>query len=81
MLGAQIDLAAAVPPGDPQERALLEALSREPRHIDEVPRASGLPSVTLALMDLKGRVREVGGLQYVRLREKSAVYEAEAARS
>jgi DNA processing protein len=83
MLGAQIDLAAAVPPSDPQERALLEALSREPRHIDEVTRASGLPpaavSGTLALMELKGLVREVGGLQYVRLREELAEYEATGA--
>ena len=84
MLGAQIDLAAAVPPSDPRERALLEALSRDPRHIDEVTRASGLPPAavagTLALMELKGLVREVGGLQYVRLREEPAAYETASAR-
>jgi DNA processing protein len=39
-------------------------------HVDEVGEAAGLPmpvvSSTLTLMELKGLVRQVGGMQYVR---------------
>ena len=58
----------------------------EPQHIDVVARRSGLaPSVasgTLALLELKGLVRDVGGMQFVRVREPSAEYDlAEPARA
>ena len=40
-------------------------------HIDELSRLSGLPtatvSSTLTLMELKGMVLQVGGMNYVRL--------------
>lgn len=57
-------------PTEPTEAALLTQLSAEPRHVDEVSRAAGLPietvSSTLALMELKGLVRRTGALSYVR---------------
>ncbi len=57
-------------PADDTESALLRLLSLEPRHIDEIRREAGLPipevSSTLALMELKGMVRHVGGMTYVR---------------
>jgi DNA processing protein len=57
-------------PADPTEAALLAQLSAEPLHIDEISRAAGLPiaivSSTLALMELKGLVRQAGTLSYVR---------------
>ncbi|MCL5025561.1 MAG: DNA-processing protein DprA, partial [Chloroflexi bacterium] len=56
-------------PADSTEAALLALLSSEPRHIDELVRASGLPIATvssnLTLMELKGMVRHVGGTSYV----------------
>jgi DNA processing protein len=65
-------------PTDATEALLLEGLSEEPTHIDEVGRATGLPistvSSTLALMELKGLVRQVGGMNYVRARETRAAY-------
>lgn len=76
--GAQLDFARAAPPESPEERALLAALSREPRHVDAVVRGSGLAaatvSATLALLELKGLVRDVGGMQFVRLREDDVPY-------
>lgn len=82
MLGAQLDFGRALPATDPEELALLRALSREPRHVDEVARSSGLAaatvSATLALLELKGLVRDLGGMQYVRVREEPAEYEAAA---
>jgi DNA processing protein len=57
-------------PVDPTEAALLEHLSSEPLHVDDVSRASGLPVATvsgaLVLMELKGLVRQTGPLSYVR---------------
>ena len=62
------EVAAAVP-ADPTEAALLEHLSAEPRHIDEIGRASGVNAsvalATLSLLELKGSVRQVGGMHYV----------------
>jgi len=53
------------------EARVLALLSFEPQHIDELGRLSGLPiavvSSTLTLMELKGLVRQVGGMQYVRV--------------
>ncbi len=78
MLGAQIDFGRAVPPASEDEQALLSVLSREPRHIDILVRESGLAAATvsgtLALLELKGLVRDVGSMQYVRLREEAASY-------
>lgn len=82
MVGAQMDFGRAMPPTDPDERALMAALTREPRHIDDVVRASGLAAATvsgtLAMLELKGLVRDLGGMQYVRVREDLAGYDAEA---
>jgi DNA processing protein len=59
-------------PADPTEAALLEQLSSEPVHVDEVSRAAGLPVATvsgaLVLMELKGLVRQTGPQSYVRAR-------------
>jgi DNA processing protein len=79
MVGAQMDFGRAMPPTDPDERALMAALTREPRHVDEIVRTSGLAAATvsgtLALLELKGLVRDLGGMQYVRVREDSAGYD------
>lgn len=80
MIGAQLDFGRAAPPENDRERALMGALSREPRHVDDVARRSGLAagtvSGTLAMLELKGLVREVGAMHYVRVREPLAEYAA-----
>ncbi|MEE9188395.1 MAG: hypothetical protein V3U36_03430, partial [Anaerolineales bacterium] len=57
---------------------LFEALGREPLHIDEIRSRTDLPiekvTATLALMELKGMVRQVGGMQYIVLREVREAY-------
>ena len=54
---------------DETEAALLRLLSQEPTHIDELRRDMGLPmadvSSTLAMMELKGMVRQSGAMTYV----------------
>jgi DNA processing protein len=80
MIGAQLDFGRAAPPENEDERALMASLTREPRHVDEVSRRSGLAaatvSSTLALLELKGLVREVGAMHYVRVREPLVDYAA-----
>ncbi|MCS6802276.1 MAG: DNA-processing protein DprA [Chloroflexota bacterium] len=55
---------------DPVEAALLPHLSREPLHIDELCRLADLPaasvSAALVMLELKGVVRHLGGMQYAR---------------
>jgi DNA processing protein len=62
--------ARAAIPADPQEAALLRHLNQEPLHLDDLVRQSTLPAPQvaglLAMMELKGLVRQVGALSYVR---------------
>jgi DNA processing protein len=55
-------------PADPTERMLLDLLGDAPLHIDELTNGSGLPASTvsavLTMMELKGMVRHLGGMQY-----------------
>jgi DNA processing protein len=80
MIGAQLDFGAMAPPESAEERSLMAALSREPRHVYELVRRSGLAAATvsgtLAMLELKGLVRAIGGMQYVRVREDVANYRA-----
>lgn len=68
----------AIVPENETESALLTFLSAHPVHIDEIVRQSGLPtalvSSTLAMMELKGMVRQVEGTNYVLAREGKAPY-------
>jgi DNA processing protein len=68
-------------PTDPIEMRLFSALGSEPVHVDEIRAQTNLPieqvSATLAMMELKGLVRQVGGMHYVALREPKEEYEVE----
>ncbi len=65
-------------PSDPTELKLYKLLGSEPVHIDEIQSKADLPietvSATLALMELKGMARQVGGMHYVAVRELSEDY-------
>jgi DNA processing protein len=65
-------------PESETESALLKHLGAEPSHIDEVCRKSGLAastvSGTLAMMELKGLVKQVGAMNYVLARELRQEY-------
>ena len=77
----QIEMAALFPE-DENEAELLRYITFDPVHVDDVCRSSGrsAPDVssTLAMMELKGLVRQVGGMNYVRLREVSGEYSISA---
>lgn len=65
-------------PADNLEASILARLSRDPVHIDELGAVCGLPiatvSSTLAMMELKGMVRQVGAMNYVVARESTEEY-------
>jgi DNA processing protein len=67
-------------PVDETESKLMSVLTQEPLHMDEIRIQTGLPiervSATLVMMELKGLVRQVGGLNYVAVRDESAQYKA-----
>jgi DNA processing protein len=77
MVAQQTEAREAIPQ-DATEARLLDLLSAEPIHVDEIRRMTGLPiaqvSSTLALMELKGMVRQVGGMNYVVARETRVAY-------
>lgn len=67
-------------PMDETESRLLRTLAAEPLHVDEISAQTGLPvsdiSAYLTLMELKGMVRNMGGMNYSAIREDAASYSA-----
>lgn len=67
-------------PADEVEMKLMNTLGSEPLHVDEIRNQTGLPvekvSAALVMMELKGMVRQVGGMQYVVLHEVQSGYSA-----
>jgi DNA processing protein len=77
MVAAQTEVRLAMP-ADDNERRIMACLSPDPAHVDEIGRSSGLPmatvSSTLAMLELKGLARSVGGMHYVLVREGGVTY-------
>ena len=68
-------------PADATEARLMRVLGDEAQHVDEICALSGLPieqvSATLTLMELKGMVRQAGGMNFSLVRENPAEYRTE----
>ena len=77
VVAQQLEMTEQIPATD-TESLIMKYLSSEPTHIDEVGRQCGLPiatvSSTLAMMELKGLVRQVGGMNYTLTREAREDY-------
>lgn len=58
-------------PAGKNEEAFLEILEREPMHLDEIVRISGVPtsevSARLTIMEMKGMIRNLGQGIYKRI--------------
>ncbi|MFC1944892.1 DNA-processing protein DprA [Chloroflexota bacterium] len=78
MIPQQMEMREIAPENE-TESLLLKHLSHEPMHIDEMCRSSRLPvtavSSALAIMELKGMVRQMGNMNYVLSRETRADYD------
>lgn len=68
-------------PEDDIESVIYAKLSSEPIHVDELQVQCDLPvskiTASLAMLELKGQARQVGGMHYVRARETQAAYRVE----
>lgn len=68
-------------PETAEEAAVYAHLSSQPIHIDELSRKTQLPSSlvssTLTVMELKGMVRQTGGMHYTLIREDVPIYKTE----
>ena len=75
----QLEMVALFP-DDESEATVLGYVTFDPIHIDEIIRGSGIAistvSSVLAMMELKGLVKQVGGMNYIRLKEAAAEYQA-----
>ena len=78
-VGQQIEMVALFPEDDNQSE-VLRCVTHDPVHIDEVVRACKMPISTvsgaLAMMELKGLVKQTGSMHYMRLKEAPAEYQA-----
>ena len=76
----QQEVQAALP-DDPTEAAVMGLVSYEAQHVDEIRRQSDMPitvvSSTLAILELKGLVRQAGPMQYVLAREEREEYDVD----
>ncbi len=74
----EVPTAASTEPLDPEEAAILQHIEAEPLHIDDLGRKAGLPitsvSCVLTMLELKGMVKQVGCMHYIRTREVAGVY-------
>ena len=56
-------------PANPQETAILKTLGPEPKHIDKITLESGLSASlvfsVISLMEIAGKVKNVGGMNYL----------------
>jgi len=81
MVAQHIEARAIIPPQNETKKSVLDLLSSEPVHIDEIGRQTGLPidkvSSALAMMELKGMVRQVGGMNYIVAREGRVEYKVD----
>jgi DNA processing protein len=75
---ARQEALSAFLPEDEVERLVYEKLSTEPIHVDELRAQCSLPvamiNASLTMLELKGRARQVGGMQYIRVHETRPIY-------
>ena len=84
VLARQLEMPTTPEPDEPDEpdesdeANLLRYLHEDPLHIDDIRRSASLPiaavSGMLSLLELKGKVKQVGCMHYIRTRETSATY-------
>ena len=74
----QLEMRGIMEPQDETESLLLSYVTHEPIHIDDIQRQTRLPitavSSTLAMMELRGIIKQVGSMHYIRGREAVAGY-------
>jgi len=76
---ARQEVISQILPEDKTERLILEILGMEPIHVDDLKESCALPisqiTATLAMLELKGRVKKLSGMQYIKIREQRTIYQ------
>lgn len=74
----QVEMRGFAQPEDDNESLIINHVTHEPIHIVDIRRHAQLPitviSSTLAMMELKGLIKQVCGMHYIRIREALAGY-------
>ena len=77
----ELSEARTILPTNATEAELFSVLTHEPMHVDEIRNLTELSietvTATLALMELKGMVRQVGGMRYTAIKEIGPEYQTE----
>ena len=81
VVAQQIELPLDVGTENDDEAGLLQYLDEQPRHIDDITKSASLPIAAvssmltmLTMLELKGKVKQVGCMHYVLMQEKTAIY-------
>ena len=77
----ELNEARIILPTDPTEAELFSILSHEPLHVDEIRNLTELSietvTATLTMMELKGMVRQIGGMRYTAIKEIGPEYQVD----
>lgn len=78
MVAKQHELPLDIGIEDDDEAGLLQYLDHQPLHIDDIRKNASLPiaavSSMLTMLELKGKVKQVGCMHYVRMQERTEIY-------
>ena len=78
VVAQQYELPLDIGTEDEDETDLLQYLNEQPLHIDDIRRSASLPitavSSMLSMLEIKGKVKQVGCMHYIRMQEKTAIY-------
>ncbi len=78
VVAQQIELPLDVATEDDDEAVLLRYLADQPLHIDDIRKSASQPitavSSMITILELKGNVKQVGCMLYVRMQERTAIY-------
>ena len=78
VVAQQYELPLDIGTEDEDETDLLQYLNEQPLHIDDIRRSASLPitavSSMLTMLEIKGKVKQVGCMHYIRMQEKTAIY-------
>ncbi len=78
VMAQQFEMPLLLETEDPGEADLLKYLNDQPLHIDDIRRNASLPisavSGMLSMLEIKGKVKQVGCMHYIRMQETTATY-------
>jgi len=79
VVAQQYEMTLPLETEDPAETELLRHFREQSSHIDDTRKSASLPiifvSSMLSVLEMKGKVKQVGCMHYIRMQEGSMVYD------